>query len=102
MLNVKKCFHKVHIAISNICNLQWSFCPAVVRDNKMMDIDLFHQIVEQVAPIAELVCFHLMGDPLVHAELEQMIEICDQHSANIVLVTNGVLLRPEKYDLMLH
>jgi radical SAM protein with 4Fe4S-binding SPASM domain len=99
---VKKRFHKVHIEISNICNLQCSFCPAVIRDNKMMDIDLFRQAVEQVAPIAELICFHLMGDPLVHPELEQMIEICDQHSANIFLVTNGVLLRPEKYDLMLH
>lgn len=98
----RKRFHKVHIEISNICNLQCSFCPAVIRDNKMMDLELFRHTVEQVAPLAELVCFHLMGDPLVHPYLQEMIEICDQHEANIFLVTNGVLLRPEKYDLMLH
>jgi len=68
----------------------------------MMDLDLFRQVVEQVAPLSELICFHLMGDPLVHPQLEQMIDICDQYQANIFLVTNGVLLRPEKYDLMLH
>jgi len=60
-----------------------------------MDLDLFRQVVEQVAPLSELICFHLMGDPLVHPQLEQMIDICDQYQANIFLVTNGVLLRPE-------
>lgn len=68
----------------------------------MMDIHLFQDIVEQVAPLTELVCFHLMGDPLVHPHLADMIRICDEHEANIFLVTNGVLLRPEKYKLMLH
>jgi len=99
---MKKRFNKVHIEISNICNLQCSFCPAVIRDNKMMDLDLFTKVVEQVAPLTELVCLHLMGDPLVHPKLAEMVEICDQHNANIFLVTNGVLVRPDKFDLLLH
>ena len=99
---VKKRFNKVHIEISNICNLQCSFCPAVIRDNKMMELGLFDKIVEQVAPLTELVCLHLMGDPLVHPKLEAMVRACDEHQANIFLVTNGVLLKPEKYELLLH
>lgn len=99
---MKKRFHKVHIEISNICNLQCSFCPAVIRDNKMMDLNTFRSIVEQVAPLSQLICLHLMGDPLVHPKLKEMVEICDQHQANIFLVTNGVLMRPEKFDLLLH
>ena len=67
-----------------------------------MNIDMFRDIVNQVAPLTELICFHLMGDPLVHPELEEMIGICEEYEANIFLVTNGVLLRPEKYELMLH
>lgn len=102
LARVKKRFNKVHIEISNICNLQCSFCPAVVRDNKMMDLNMFRSIVEQVAPLTDLVCFHLMGDPLVHPQLAEMIGICDEYEANIFLVTNGVLLRPEKYALLLH
>jgi len=99
---MKKRFKKIHIEISNICNLQCSFCPAVIRDNKMMDLALFRDIIMQVAPLTDLVCFHLMGDPLVHPQLEQMIDICDEYQAAIFLVTNGVLLRPRKYDLLLH
>jgi len=99
---MKKRFHKVHIEISNICNLQCSFCPAVIRENKMMEIATFTQIVEQVAPLTELVCFHLMGDPLVHPQLAEMIDICDHYQVNIFLVSNGVLLRPEKFPLLLH
>jgi len=99
---MKKRFHKVHIEISNICNLQCSFCPPVIRDNKMMDLDLFQQVVEQVAPMTELVCLHLMGDPLVHPHFSEIVKICDDAQANIFLVTNAVLLRPEKFDLLLH
>lgn len=82
--------------------MQCNFCPAVIRDNKMMDLDLFEKIVAQVAPLTDLICFHLMGDPLVHPQLAEMVEICDQHKASIFLVTNGVLMRPEKFNLLLH
>ena len=67
-----------------------------------MDLDTFERIVEQVAPLTELICFHLMGDPLVHPQLKEMIDICDQYEANIFLVSNGVLVRPEKFDMLLH
>ena len=68
----------------------------------MMDLDLFREVVSQVAPLTELICFHLMGEPLVHPDLPAMIDICEQHQANIFLVTNGVLMRPDKFDLLLH
>jgi len=56
----------------------------------MMDIELFRSVIKQVAPLTELVCLHLMGDPLVHPQFAEMIDICDQYEANIFLVTNGV------------
>ena len=99
---MKKRFHKIHIEISNICNLQCSFCPPVIRDNKMMDINLFRSTIEQVAPLTELVCFHLMGDPLVHPKFDEMVEICEQYEVKIFLVTNGVLLRPERFEILMH
>lgn len=95
-------FSKVNIEISNICNLQCSFCPEVIRAKKLMDLSLFKKIIEQVAPLTEQVCFHLMGDPLVHPELEQFVEVCDQHQVKIFLVTNGVLMREKQSELLLH
>ncbi len=95
-------FKKVHIEITNICNLQCSFCPAVHRENKVIDLSLFEKTIAQVAPLTELVCLHLMGEPLVHPKLEKIIDICDQYDVNIFLVSNGVLLNPEKYSTLLH
>ncbi len=98
----KKRFSKVNIEISNICNLQCSFCPEVVRTKAMMDPALFAKIVEEVAPVTDQVCLHLMGDPLVHPALETFVEVCAKFAAPIFLVTNGVLLRERQADLLLH
>jgi MoaA/NifB/PqqE/SkfB family radical SAM enzyme len=67
-----------------------------------MDLDLFRRIIQQVAPLTELVCFHLMGDPLVHPKLPEMIAICAEYNAKIFLVTNGVLLREKQSEWLLH
>lgn len=98
---VSKPYNKVHIEISNICNLQCSFCPEVVRTKKLMPLDLFRQAVQQVAPLTEQICFHLMGDPLVHPRLAEMVDICGEFNAPIFFVTNGVLLNKEKAELLL-
>jgi MoaA/NifB/PqqE/SkfB family radical SAM enzyme len=98
----KKRFSKVNIEISNICNLQCSFCPEVVRTKGMMDPSLFAKIVEEVGPITDQVCLHLMGDPLVHPALDSFIETCARFETPIFLVTNGVLLRERQAELLLH
>ncbi len=98
----KKRFTKVNIEISNICNLQCSFCPEVIRTKKLISLDLFDRIVQQVAPLTEQVCFHLMGDPLVHPELSSLISICHQYDVKIFFVTNGLLLRETQQKLLLH
>ncbi len=55
-----------------------------------------------MAPLTEQVCFHLMGDPLVHPELSQLVEICHEFKVRIFFVTNGVLLREKQVELLLH
>ncbi len=97
-----KRFQKVNIEISNICNLQCSFCPEVRRAQQMMDLDLFTRSIEQVAPLTEMVCFHLMGEPLAHPLFEKFVQICHLHSVPIFLVSNGVLLREKQSELLLH
>ena len=67
-----------------------------------MGVELFRSVIEQVSPLTELVCLHLMGDPLVHPKFAEMIEICAQHKVKVFLVTNGVLVRPDKFDMLLH
>ncbi len=98
----RKKFSKVYIEISNICNLQCSFCPAVERSKGQMSSGAFRHIIAQVAPLTEQVCFHLMGDPLVHPHLADLVTMCAAHQAKIVLVTNGVLLRERHQEILLN
>ncbi len=95
-------FTKVHIEISNICNLKCSFCPEVTRPKGHITVDLFRRIIEQLPPLTEMVCFHLMGEPLVHPKLSELVEICHAHQVKIFFVTNGILLREPQTALLLH
>jgi radical SAM protein with 4Fe4S-binding SPASM domain len=85
-------FKRVYIEISNICNLQCSFCPVVDRDKLIMSLDLFDRVLSQVAPLTEQVCLHLMGEPLAHPEFESIIRLCEKHHVRVNLTTNGILL----------
>lgn len=96
-----KRFSKVNIEISNICNLQCSFCPEVVRTKKLMDEAVFEKIIKEVAPLTDQVCFHLMGEPLVHPKLERFIEICTAEKVPVNFVSNGVLLTDKRAELLL-
>jgi radical SAM protein with 4Fe4S-binding SPASM domain len=94
-------FNKVNIEISNICNLQCSFCPPVEREKKMMSLEMFQKVIEQVAPLTDQVTLHLMGDPLVHPKLSEFIQICSRHQTPVFFVTNGVLMSEIKEDILL-
>jgi radical SAM protein with 4Fe4S-binding SPASM domain len=43
-----------------------------------------------------------MGDPLVHPKLHELVDIASEYGSRIFFVTNGVLLREERADLLLH
>jgi len=101
-MSVKRQFNKVNIEISNICNLQCTFCPEVVRTKKLMEEELFEKVIREVAPLTEQVCFHLMGEPLLHPKLERFLEICAREEVPVNLVSNGVLLTDKRAELLLH
>lgn len=97
-----KKFYKVNIEISNICNLQCSFCPEVIRSKKLMEVELFESVIRQVAPMTEMVCFHLMGEPLLHPKLPELLDICERYEAPVFFVSNGVLLTETRSETLLH
>lgn len=85
-------FLRTYIEISNICNLQCTFCPEVERDKKILSPDNFRKILKQVLPHTEQVCLHLMGEPLAHPDFLKILNICDEEGAVVHLVTNGTFL----------
>lgn len=94
-------FLRTYIEISNICNLQCTFCPEVERDNKILQVEQFRKILKEVLPHTEQICLHLMGEPLAHPDFKQILEICEEEGAVIHLTTNGTLLAKYGFDTFL-
>jgi MoaA/NifB/PqqE/SkfB family radical SAM enzyme len=97
-----KRFRKAYVEISNICNLQCDFCPEVAREKDVMGRELFERVIGQVAPLAEQVCFHLMGEPLTHPLLADFIGICAERGLPVNITTNGTLLDAARSAALLH
>lgn len=86
-------FERVYLEISNICNLQCTFCPEVVRDKKVISVEDFRSHALQAKPLAKQVCLHLMGEPLGHPQFAEIVKICDELELKIFLTTNGTLIK---------
>lgn len=86
-------FKRIYLEISNICNVQCSFCPVVDKDKKLMDVAEFEAVLKQVAPLTEIVCLHLLGEPLAHPRFSEILDVCERYNAQIDLTTNGILIK---------
>ena len=92
----------VYIEITNVCNLSCSFCPGHRRAPLFMSAAEFEKVIEKLEWKAENIFLHVMGEPLLHPELEKIIEIADGMSGDTALkiTTNGTLLA-EKLPILL-
>lgn len=91
-----KRFKKVYIEISNICNLSCSFCPGTKRAPKIMEPDEFKTVITKVAPFTDYLYFHLLGEPLLHPNLKDYLNICEEHGLKVIITTNGTLLKKQQ------
>lgn len=96
-----KRFKKVYIEISNVCNLNCSFCPGTKRTAKIMTEAEFKTVIQKVAPFTDYVYFHLLGEPLLHPKLESFLKIAEENGLKVIITTNGTLLE-DKMDILLN
>lgn len=104
MSYTRKKFRKVYIEISNVCNLKCSFCPQTYlqRESEFMQADFFESLVKQVSPKVYLLCLHVMGEPLNHPQLPDLIKICEKEKQAVSIVTNGVQLKGRNIEALLN
>ncbi len=89
---IKKPYKKVYIEITNVCNKNCSFCVKTTRPPAFMTREQFERAAEAVRPYTDHVYFHLMGEPLLHPDLEQFLRICEEKKLQVNITTNGTLL----------
>ena len=93
-------FKKLYIEISNICNLSCSFCHGTRRAPKMMTADEFLQIAKKVQGFSQNYCLHVLGEPLIHPQLSEILDICEKYSMPVNITTNGTLLKDNSAMLL--
>ena len=92
-------FKKIYLEISNVCNLDCSFCHKTKRSPRIMKRDELELILRKIRPYTEYLYFHLMGEPLCHPDLEHFLSLAEKYAFKVIITTNGVLLN-EKKDIL--
>lgn len=95
-----KPFKKAYLEITNVCNLNCSFCPKTTREPRFVSVEEFTHLISEVKPFTDYVYLHLMGEPLLHPQLESLLDICAKEGLKVSLTTNGTLLRKRKELLL--
>ena len=95
-----KRFKKAYIEITNNCNLNCSFCPKTTREKKFMNVKEYEHIVEEIKPFVNFIYLHLMGEPLMHPNIKEILEISKENNLKINITTNGTLIEKNKALLL--
>lgn len=89
---MKKPYSRLYIEITNICNMSCSFCAKNQRTNKILSIEEYTHIIKEVAPLTNYIYLHVLGEPLIHPNLKEFIQIGHDHGLKVNITTNGTLL----------
>lgn len=93
-------YNKVYIEITNICNMNCSFCHGHKREKRQMSLDEFTIVLDKLKGQTEYIYYHLMGEPLTHSELPEFIKTAGERGFKSIITTNGTLLNKRKTELL--
>ena len=85
------------LSLTNKCNLRCEICGSqeyldetgVIRRN--MDTDLFMDVARTIFPFIVEVELNSQGDPLLHPDIETILDEISAHGCDLKLQTNGTL-----------
>ncbi len=86
-------FNKAYVEITNICNLSCPFCHGTKRAPRTMSADEFAEVAQKLRGYTEHIYFHLLGEPLLHPELSEMLSIAAEKDFRCCITTNGFLIK---------
>ena len=93
-------FKRAYVEITNICNLRCAFCPGTKRPGRFMPPEEFRILARRLRPHTGFLYLHVMGEPLLHPRLGELLEIGAAEGFRICLTTNGTLLEA-RHELLL-
>ena len=93
-------FSRCYLEITNRCNLACSFCPKTKRPARTLTAEEFRLLAGKLRAYTDYLYLHVMGEPLLHPQLQALLKIAQELGFHVVLTTNGTLL-PARQELLL-
>ena len=97
-----KKFRKVHIEITNICNLKCTFCPPKIKPSKTMNLEEFDKLNSQVKKFTKELAYHIVGDPLVLSNLNEYLNISKNHGLKVNIVTTANNMTAKHHEVLMN
>lgn len=91
---------KAYIEITNRCNLRCSFCPGTKRAPRTMTPAEFDLVLERLTGQVKYVYLHVMGEPLSHPQLAELLALAAARERKVCITTNGTLLARQTKTLL--
>ena len=85
-------YKKVYVEITNICNMNCSFCHGHKRPPRQMSMAEFSLILDKLTGQTSYLYYHLMGEPLTHPLLCEFVKLAGTRGYKSIITTNGTLL----------
>lgn len=83
---------RLYIEITNICNLNCSFCSPLKREKRYMSLNEIKHILKEFKDFNLHIYPHIKGEPLCHPEFEKIAYLFSEYKKPLNITTNGVLI----------
>ncbi len=82
---------RVYLEITDACNLDCPFCR-YDKGSSFMTVPEIDNYTDQISEFCSYIYLHILGEPLLHPQFEEILDILDKKGFKLQLVTNGTLL----------
>lgn len=91
------------IEVTNKCNLNCVMClrKKMTRKQGFINLNLYRKIIDEVSSFLELVYLHGEGEPLMHPEIDKMIQYAKSKNLMVGLSTNATILTKIKAESLI-
>ena len=93
-------FKRVYIEITNICNLNCSFCSPLLREKRSMTLEEIEHILKMPLLKGAHIYPHIKGEPLMYPYFLEFAMLLKKYGFPLNITTNGVFIKKHEDTLL--